>query len=121
MPAPPIAIGGLSSVIPKAHRWQSVGRVFDMRTPLSAALLLLLTGVAPAQDKGKYRDRTGKGGEAQATGKVEAESVAGLRVGAKAIASGDVLDVQYEVTGDLRLAYGRALGDEARNPANAVK
>ncbi|MFO0810648.1 MAG: hypothetical protein U0746_18630 [Gemmataceae bacterium] len=92
-----------------------------MRTPLSITLLLLLTGLAPAQDKVKYRDRSGKGGESLASGKVEAESVAGLKVGAKTIASGDILDVQYEVTGDLRLAYGRALGEEAKNPANAVK
>ncbi len=83
--------------------------------------LVVAAGTAPAQDRVKYRERGSKGGDATATGKVESESIAGIKVGNKSIASGDILEVHYDVPGELKLDYNRALGEEAKSPVGAIK
>ena len=88
---------------------------------LAMTIITAFTATAHAQDKVKYRERGSRTGELTATGKVENESVAGLKVGNKTIPSGDIIDVQFDVPGELKLDYNRALGEEAKNPANAVK
>lgn len=92
-----------------------------MRVTISLFLALTLTGSVTAQDRVKYRERGTKGGDLTATGKIEGESVAGLKVGNRSIASGDILEVHFDVPGELKLDYNRALGEEAKNPANAAK
>jgi hypothetical protein len=88
---------------------------------LTFVVFVVAIGSASAQDRVKCRERGTKGGDLTATGKIEGESIAGLKVGNKLIASGDILEVHYDVPGELKLDYNRALGEETKNPANAAK
>src|SRR4051812_2204227 len=90
------------------------------RIYLASALLMALALPAAAQDRVTYRDRSAKGA-ALATGKIESESVAGIKLGARTIPAGDVIDVQYDIAA-LKLDYPRAIAAEARsaNEAQAV-
>ena len=89
-------------------------------TLLPAALLALTAAPSSAQDRVTYRDRAAKGVQT-ASGKVESESVAGVRVGSRIIPSTDIVDVQYDVPGAVRLDYNSAVGAEATRPADALK
>jgi hypothetical protein len=84
----------------------------------SAVLLGLTTAPVIAQDRVTYRDRSPKG-SVMTTGKVEVESVAGIKVGTKTIPAADIIDIQYDVAA-IKLDYPRALAAENRNPAEAV-
>jgi hypothetical protein len=75
---------------------------------------------AVAQDKVTYLDRGGKGVQTT-TGAISGESLAGIKIGGRTIPSGDVIDVQYDTPGSVRLDYNSATAAEARNPADAVK
>jgi hypothetical protein len=91
------------------------------RAILAVAVLSVLTTAAPAQDgKVTYRDRGSKGVQA-AAGKIESESVAGIRVGGKTVSSADIVDVQYELPASVRLDYNSAASTEATKPAEAIK
>lgn len=90
-----------------------------MKRLLSTFVLLgLAAGPVAAQDRVTYRDRATKGPQV-ATGKIESESVAGVKVGARTIPAGDVLEVQYDIAA-IKLEYPRALAAEARSAAEAV-
>jgi hypothetical protein len=90
-----------------------------MRMILSAVAMLALTAVpAAAQDRVTHRDRSPKGSQTT-TGKVEAESVAGVKLGTKTIPAADIIDIQYDVAA-IKLDYPRALAAESRSPAEAV-
>jgi hypothetical protein len=89
-----------------------------MRIILSALVLGLAALPAAAQDRVTYRDRSTKG-TALATGTITSESIAGIKVGAKTIPAGDVVDVQYDVAA-LKLDYPRAVAAESRGPAEAI-
>src|SRR5262245_59742538 len=86
---------------------------------LIPAALLVLTSRAAAQDKVTYRDRTGKGVQT-ASGKIDAESLAGVRIGGRTIPGTDILVVQYDVPGSIRLDYNAAIAAEAKIPAEAL-
>jgi hypothetical protein len=81
--------------------------------------LFALTGSVTAQDRVTFRDRSSKGSQTVA-GKIESESLAGLRVAARMIPIADVIDVQYDVPGVIKLDYPRAVAAESRSAAEAV-
>jgi hypothetical protein len=87
-------------------------------TILSLVLVMNLAIPAAGQDRISYRDRTTKA-PALATGTITSESVAGIKIGAKTIPAGDVLDVQYDVAA-IKLDYPRALAAEGRSAAEAI-
>src|SRR6476661_9571261 len=83
------------------------------------AILLAFAAPASAQDRVTYRER-GKGVQT-ASGAITAESVAGVRLGGRTIPSTDIVDIQYDTPGSVKLDYNSATTAEARNPAEAVK
>jgi hypothetical protein len=92
-----------------------------LRDLLPMALLAGLTTTVAAQDgKVTYRDPGGKGVQT-ASGKIESESVAGVRVGGRTVSSADIVDVQYELPAAVRLDYNSAASTEAAKPAEAIK
>ncbi len=99
--------------------------IFHMKllssTTLPALLLALAASAAPAQDRVTYRDRSARGGVQTATGRIESESVAGVRLGGRTISSADLVDVHYDVSGAVRLDYNSAVAAEAGRPADALK
>src|SRR5207237_4561007 len=69
----------------------------------SAFLVILLTpAIALGQDKVQFREKGGKGIQIT-TGKIDAESIAGVKIGSRTISSGDIIDIQYEVPALIRL------------------
>jgi hypothetical protein len=90
-----------------------------MPRTLPALLLLAFAAPAIAQDRVTFRDRSAKGPQT-ASGKIESESLAGVRISGRTIPIADVIDVQYEMPGAIRLDYPRAVNAESRNPAEAV-
>lgn len=92
------------------------------RVPIFVAVVFWATAnLAAAQDKVQYREKGGKGAIQTASGKIESESVGGLRIGNRPISSGEIVDVQYEVPALIRLDYPRAVAAEARSPAEASR
>src|SRR5947209_20493695 len=88
---------------------------------LAAALLAVAAPALRAEDgKVSYRERGGKGGVLTAAGRIESESLAGVRVGGKTIPSGEIIEVAYDVPGTIRLDY-RAASGEAKPPAESVQ
>jgi hypothetical protein len=88
----------------------------------SLITLFPLAAPAMAQDRVTYRDRAAKDKGAQtATGHVDAESLAGLKIGGKTIPATDVIDVTYEIPGAVRIQYNRAVAAESRKLDDAVK
>jgi hypothetical protein len=81
----------------------------------------VLSAAARAQDKVQYREKGGKSGIQIATGKIDAESVAGIKIGGRTISSGEILDVQYEVPALIKLDYPKAVAAESKSPAEAIK
>jgi hypothetical protein len=82
-------------------------------------LAALTAAPAVAQDKVTYRDRGGKGVQT-ASGTITAESLAGVKLGGRTIPSTDIIDVQYDAPGSIKLDYNSATAAEARNPADAL-
>jgi hypothetical protein len=85
----------------------------------SPVLVLVLAGPVLAQDRVTFRDRSAKGPQT-ASGKIDSESLAGIRIGGRTIPIADVIDVQYDVPGAIKLEYPRAVTAEGRSPAEAV-
>src|SRR5581483_5225830 len=92
-------------------------RVFRTLLPV----LLAATAAAPAaaQSRVTFRERGAKGPQA-VTGMIEGESLAGIRIANRTIPAADVLDVNYDVPGSIKLDYPRAVAAESRSPAEAV-
>ena len=84
-------------------------------------LILLLLAVSPAsaEDRVTFRERGSKGPQT-VSGKIDSESLAGIKVNGRTIPIADVMDVQYDVPAAIKLEYPRALAAEARSPAEAV-
>src|SRR5258708_7472904 len=74
---------------------------------------------AVAQDRVTFRDRASKGPQT-VSGKIEAESLAGIKIASRTVPIADVIDVQYDVPAAIKLEYPRAVAAEARSPAEAV-
>ena len=89
---------------------------------LACAICLVVTATALRAEEGKvsYRERTGKGGVLTASGRIESESLAGIRVGGRTIPSGEVIEIAYDVPGAIRLDY-RSVAAETKPPAEAIK
>src|SRR5437899_2354651 len=90
-----------------------------MPRTIAPAVLLILAAPALAQDRVTFRDRSAKGSQT-ASGKIESESLAGIRISGRTIPIADVIDVQYELPGAIKLEYPRAVTAESRSPAEAV-
>lgn len=90
-------------------------------TPMAAVSLVLAiaSSAALAQDRVTYRDRAAKGPQV-ASGRIESESLAGIKIGAKLVNAADVLDVQYDLPGAIKLDYPRAVAAEGRSPTEAI-
>jgi hypothetical protein len=86
---------------------------------ISTMLFVVLAASAPAQDRVTYRDRATKG-QQTASGKIDSESLAGIKIAGRTIPIADVIDVQYELPAAIKLEYPRAIAAEARSPAEAV-
>jgi hypothetical protein len=82
---------------------------------------LALASAAGAQDKVQFREKGGRGGIQTVSGKIEAESLAGIKMGTRTIPSGEILDVQYEVPALIKLDYPKAVAAESKSPADAIK
>lgn len=79
----------------------------------------LAASPATAQDRVTYRDRSAKGSQT-VSGKIDSESLAGIKIASRTIPIADVIDVQYDVPGAIKLEYPRAIAAEGRSPAEAV-
>src|SRR5262249_55321678 len=92
-----------------------------MRYLVCAAFVMVTATALRAEDgKVSYRERAGKGGVLIASGRIESESLAGVKVGGKTIASSDVIEIAYDVPGAIRLDY-RAVAGETKPPAAGIK
>ena len=76
---------------------------------------------ASAQDKVLYREKGAKSGIQSASGRIEAETIGGVKIGSRTISSGDIIDVQYEVPALIKLDYPKAVAAESKSPAEAIK
>lgn len=82
---------------------------------------LCVATFAVAQDKVQYRERGGTGGVQTAMGRIESESLAGIKLGARTISSGDIIDVNYDVPALIKLDYPKAVAAETKSPADAIR
>src|SRR5438045_3966585 len=109
------------AVSPGGLRRRFAFRILTMKR-LTITALFLLAAPAAAQDRVTYHDRAARDKGAQTvTGRIDAESLAGLRIAAKTIPATDVIDVAYELPGAVRIQYNRAVAAEARKLDDAVK
>lgn len=92
-----------------------------MKFALTMAAMILALPMASAQDKVQFRERGGTGGLQTATGRIESESLAGIKLGAKTISSGDIIDVTYDVPALIKLDYPKAVAAETKSPADAIR
>lgn len=86
--------------------------------------LLLLTTAASAQDMVRYRSRGPRGERPiqEAKGKIESESLAGVKIGGNLIAAGDIVDVEYETPGGIRIDLREAKhAEESRKTDEAIR
>jgi hypothetical protein len=90
-----------------------------MRHVWTIVVVGIVAAPAVAQDRVTYRDRTGKATQT-ASGKIESESLAGIKIASRTIPIADVIDVQYDVPGAIKLEYPRAIAAEGRSAAEAV-
>jgi hypothetical protein len=79
-----------------------------IRIWISVISIGLFASAAAAQDRVTYRDRAGKAPRT-VSGKIEAESLAGIKIANRTIPIADVVDVQYDVPGAIKLDYPRRL------------
>jgi len=81
------------------------------------AIVFVVASAGPgwAQDVVNFRDRSGRGGHLlqSARGRIETESLQGVRIAGRTIPAADVVDVQYELPGAIKLDLPRALQAEA--------
>jgi hypothetical protein len=91
----------------------------ETRALIPAVLLGLAVAPVSAQDRVTFRDRAAKGLQT-VSGKIDSESLAGIKISGRTIPIADVIDVQYEVPAAIKLEYPRAIAAEARSPAEAV-
>lgn len=92
-----------------------------MRYVLCVGLLMATASALPAEDgKVSYRERAGKGGVLTANGRIESESLAGVKVGGKTIPSSEVIEIAYDVPGAIRLDY-RSVAAETKPPGESIK
>src|SRR5207253_9913574 len=89
------------------------------RASIAVALLGIISSPVIAQDRVTFRDRSAKGSQT-VSGKIESESLAGIRIANRTVPIADVIDVQYDVPGAIKLEYPRAVAAEGRSPAEAV-
>lgn len=90
------------------------------RTHALIAVLVVASSVN-AQDKVTFRERGVKGGVQVINGKIDSESVAGVKIGARTISSADIIDVQYDVPPSIKLDYPKAVSAENKSPVDAIK
>ena len=88
----------------------------------SAQAVLGVTATALRAEDGKvsYRERTGKGGVLTVSGRIDSESLAGVKVAGKTIPSSEVIEIAYDVPGAIRLDY-RSAAAEVEPPAEVIK
>lgn len=72
-------------------------------------------GSVRADDLVAYRERTGRGEHLLQTirGRIESDSLVGIRIGGKTLPATEIVDVQYEVPGQIKLDLPRAAQAEA--------
>src|SRR5262245_60608829 len=94
----------------------------EIRRFLACATLFAVTAATLRAEDGKvsYRERTGKGGVLTASGRIESESLAGVKVGGRTIPSVEVIEIAYDVPGAIRLDY-RSVATETKPSAEAIK
>jgi len=89
---------------------------------LACLMLLMLSATTLQAEDGKvsYRERTGKGGVLTVSGRIDSESLAGVKVAGKTIPSGEIIEIAYDVPGAIRLDY-RSAAAEIKPPAEVIK
>ncbi|MBX7102949.1 MAG: tetratricopeptide repeat protein [Gemmataceae bacterium] len=92
----------------------------------SVVVLVLLAGTGPtyAEDTVRYRDRTSQGERAvqEVRGRIESESLAGVRIGGKLIPADDIVDVDLEFPGAIRLDVKEARqAEDSRKTDDAIR
>jgi hypothetical protein len=92
-----------------------------MRFLVCVPCLAVATTALRAEDgKVSYRERAGKGGVLTASGRIESESLAGVKVGGKTVSSSEIIEIAYDVPGAIRLDY-RSAAAEIKPPAEVMK
>jgi hypothetical protein len=80
-------------------------------------LISLSSSSAMAQDRITFRDRATKGLQ-MTSGKIDSESIAGVKIGSRTIPAADIADIVYDVAA-IKLDYPRATAAENRGAAEA--
>ncbi len=91
---------------------------------LWGAVWLMLATTASAQDTVRYRGRGPRGERPiqQANGKIENESLAGVKLAGNLIATSDIVEVEYETPGGIRIDMREARqADEAHKIDEAIR
>jgi hypothetical protein len=91
------------------------------RITLAVVAIVAVPTLALAQDRVVYREKGGKSGIQTASGRIDSESIGGVKLGTRTISSGDILDIQYEVPALIKLDYPKAVAAENKSPAEAIK
>src|SRR4051812_11336373 len=91
------------------------------RMLITFAATILAPMMALAQDKVLYHEKGAKSGIQTSSGRIEAETLGGIKIGSRTIPSGDIVDVQYEVPALIKLDYPKAVAAESKSPAEAIK
>ena len=91
----------------------------SVRVIIPALLLALSAAPASAQDRVTFRDRATKA-QQTVSGKIESESLGGIKIASRTIPIAEVIDVQYDMPAAIKLEYPRAVAAEAHGPAEAV-
>jgi hypothetical protein len=84
----------------------------------SPLLILVLAAPALAQDRVTFRDRSSKGPQTT-SGKIDSESLAGVKISGRTIPAADIIEINYDVPA-IKLDYPRAMAAEARSAAEAT-
>lgn len=84
-----------------------------MTRAIATVCVLTAAFAAAGQDVVRYRER-GKALPTEDKGKIEAESLAGVKIKGKTVPAGDILDVTYEPPSAVRLDVLKAIGAENR-------
>jgi hypothetical protein len=85
---------------------------------ITPIVVLVLAAPVTAQDRVTFRDRASKGPQT-ASGKIDSESLAGIKVGGRTIPAADIIDIAYDVPA-IKLDYPRAMAAETRSAAEAI-
>jgi hypothetical protein len=89
---------------------------------LACVTFVAVTASALRAEDGKvsYRERAGKGAVLTASGRIDSESLAGVKVGGRTIPSSEIIEIAYDVPGAIRLDY-RSAAAETKPPAETIK